>query len=73
MNRATQIAIEIIEDKEKNHIVPACAMWVEIYLKAGAFDINGEQMTRQLHEGVERGYLLRRRGLNGDIYERRGK
>ena len=73
MNRATEIAIGIIEGKEKDHVVPACALWVEIYLKAGAFDINGEQMTRQLLEGVKDGYLERRRGLNGDCYYRRTK
>lgn len=70
MNKATEIALGIIAEKEQKGIVPTYATWLEVYLKAGAFDMNGEQMTRQLNAGITAGYLTHCRGLNGELYGR---
>lgn len=71
MNNATKVALGIIEEREKMGIRPAVVTWVEVYLKMGAHDINAEQMTRQLNDGVQKGYLLVSRGLNGQIYSKK--
>lgn len=70
MNNSTKTALAIIEQRENENYEPAYAMWVEIYNEVIAFGITGEQMQRELNAGVESGYLIKRRGLNGDIYLR---
>lgn len=70
MNNSTKTALAIIEQRENESNEPAFAMWVEIYNEVIAFGITGEQMQRELNAGVESGYLIKRRGLNGDIYLR---
>lgn len=70
MNTATKIAFAIIEEKEARNTVPACATWIEIYRRAQGYDMTGEQMHRQLNEGVRAGYLTHSRYINGDMYEK---
>lgn len=70
MNNSTKTALAIIEQRNDEGIKPAYAMWVDIYNEVIAFGITGEQMQRELNAGVESGYLIKRRGLNGDIYLR---
>lgn len=70
MNISTKTALAIIEQRENENNEPAFALWVEIYNEMIAFGITGEQMQRELNGGVESGYLIKRRGLNGDIYLR---
>lgn len=70
MNNSTKTALAIIEQRENENNEPAFALWVEIYNEMIAFGITGEQMQRELNAGIESGYLIKRRGLNGDIYLR---
>lgn len=70
MNNSTKTALAIIEQRENENYEPAFALWVEIYNAMIAFDFTGEQMQRELNAGVESGYLIKRRGVNGDIYMR---
>ena len=64
------MALAIIEEKEARKVVPACALWIEIYRRAQEYDMTGEQMNRQLLEGVKAGYLAHSRYINGDMYEK---
>lgn len=70
MNNSTKTALAIIEQRESESIEPAYALWVEIYNGVMAFDLTPEQMQRELNDGIKDGYLVRLRGLNGDIYLR---
>ena len=70
MNNSTKTALAIIEQRENENNEPAFALWVEIYNGVMAFDLTPEQMQRELNAGVESGYLIKQRGINGDIYLR---
>lgn len=70
MNNSTKTALAIIEQRENKNYEPAFALWVEIYNGVMAFDLTPEQMQRELNAGVESGYLVRFRGVNGDMYLR---
>lgn len=70
MNISTKTALTIIEQRENENNEPACALWVEIYNGVIAFDLTPEQMQRELNDGIKDGYLIKQRGLNGDIYLR---
>ena len=70
MNKATRIALDIIERRERAGQMPECATWVEIYRGVQPYGIDAERMQRELNAGVESGYLIKHRGLNGDMYLR---
>ena len=70
MNKATRIALDIIERRERAGQMPECATWVEIYRGVQPYGIDAEWMQRELNAGVESGCLIKRRGVNGDIYLR---
>ena len=70
MNNSTKTALAIIEQRENENNEPAFALWVEIFNGVIAFDLTPEQMQRELNAGVAAGYLIKQRGLNGDIYLR---
>lgn len=72
MNNSTKTALAIIEQRENEGIRPAYALWVEIYNGVIAFDLTPEQMQRELNDGIKDGYLVRLRGVNGDMYEKGG-
>lgn len=70
MNNSTKTALAIIEQRENENNEPAFALWVEIFNGVIEFDLTPEQMQRELNAGIESGYLIKHRGLNGDIYLR---
>lgn len=70
MNNSTKTALTIIGQRENESNEPAFATWVEVYNAMIAFDLTPEQMQRELNAGVESGYLIKRRGINGDMYLR---
>ena len=70
MNISTKTALAIIEQRENDNNEPAFALWVEIYNGVIAFDLTPEQMQRELNDGIKDGYLVRLRGVNGDMYLR---
>lgn len=72
MNKATRIALDIIERRERTGQVPEYATWVEIYRDVQPYGIDAERMQRELNDGVKDGYLVRLRGVNGDMYAKKG-
>ena len=70
MNISTKTALAIIEQRENENNEPAYALWVEIYNGVIAFDLTPEQMQRELNDGIKDRYLVRLRGVNGDMYLR---
>lgn len=68
MNKATRIALDIIERRERAGQVPECATCVEIYRGVQPYGIDAERMQRELNDGIKEGYLVRLRGVNGDMY-----
>lgn len=70
MNNSTKTALAIIEQRENENYKYAFALWVEIYNDVMAFDLTPEQMQRELNDGIKEGYLVRLRGVMGDIYLR---
>lgn len=70
MNNSTKTALAIIEMRERENYEPAFATWVEVLNAIMAFDMTPEQMQRELNDGIKDGYLIKHRGLNGDMYLR---
>ena len=70
MNKATRIALDIIERRERAGQMPECATWVEIYRGVQPYGIDAERMQRELNDGVKEGFLRKMRGVNGDMYLR---
>lgn len=72
MNIATEVALKIIEERAKRNISPAFASWVDVYVhvRMKNHNINSEMMNRQLMDGVKEGYLIKYRGINGDMYRK---
>lgn len=68
MNNSTRIALDIIERREQAGEMPYCATWVEIYRGVQPYGIDAERMQRELNNGVKEGYLVKMRGVNGDMY-----
>lgn len=72
MNKATRIALDIIERRERAGQMPECATWVEIYRGVQPYGIDAERMQREINDGIKEGYLVRLRGENGDMYAKKG-
>lgn len=70
---AAKATLNIIERRKRMGIKDPTATWMEIYLEAGAFDINAERMEEELREGEERGLIKRIGGRGMSIYRQGDK